>query len=90
MLASLWSDILGISPIGLNDDFFELGGYSLLATQLVGRMRRLLRIELPLVSVFEATTIAKLASYMRAHEAAPGQTDKIASAIIKIKQMSTP
>ena len=60
-VAGIWQTLLGIQPIGLNDDFFELGGHSLLATQVVSRLRDVLRVELPLRSLFEATTVAELA-----------------------------
>jgi acyl carrier protein len=60
-LAAIWSDILGLSGIGIDDDFFELGGHSLLATQLISRLRDAFQVELPLRYVFEARTIARLA-----------------------------
>ncbi|UCE20077.1 MAG: amino acid adenylation domain-containing protein [Gemmatimonadota bacterium] len=57
-VAGIWSDILGLEKIGVHDNFFELGGHSLLATQLVSRVRDVCQVELPLRSIFEATTIA--------------------------------
>ncbi len=60
-IAGIWQSLLGIQPIGLHDNFFELGGHSLLATQVVSRLRDVLRVELPLRSLFEATTVAELA-----------------------------
>ncbi len=59
-LAELWSEVLGIERIGLYDNFFELGGHSLLATQLISRIREVFQVELPLKTLFEATTIAQL------------------------------
>jgi acyl carrier protein len=63
-LAAIWSDILGLSGIGIDDDFFALGGHSLLATQLISRLREAFQVELPLRYVFEASTIARLAEYL--------------------------
>jgi Phosphopantetheine attachment site len=61
MLAEVWSEVLGVTPIGVNHNFFELGGNSILATQVATRLRIRLEIPLPLRSLFEAKTIANLA-----------------------------
>lgn len=63
-LVAIWSDILGLSSIGIDDDFFELGGHSLLATQLISRLRDAFQVELPLRYIFEARTIASLAEQL--------------------------
>jgi natural product biosynthesis luciferase-like monooxygenase protein/amino acid adenylation domain-containing protein len=59
-LAELWCEVLMIQGFGINDDFFELGGNSLLGTQLLARIRDTLGIDLPLRSLFERPTIAGL------------------------------
>jgi amino acid adenylation domain-containing protein len=61
-LAQIWCDVLQRAEIGIHDDFFALGGHSLLVTQVVGRVRKQLRIDLPLRLFFEAPTIALLAA----------------------------
>jgi amino acid adenylation domain-containing protein len=60
-LAAIWEDLLGISPIGVDDDFFALGGHSLLATQMLSRVRRAFRVDLAPQAVFDAPTVAGLA-----------------------------
>jgi amino acid adenylation domain-containing protein len=62
MLADIWTEILRIERVGINDNFFELGGHSLLATQLVSRVRKLFRVELPLRTLFETPTVAGMAA----------------------------
>jgi acyl carrier protein len=60
-VAAAWGEVLGLSTIGVDDDFFELGGNSLLATQVFSRLQRELAISLPLRRIFELPRLADLA-----------------------------
>jgi ubiquinone/menaquinone biosynthesis C-methylase UbiE/acyl carrier protein len=73
-LAAIWTEVLGIDRIGVLDDFFELGGHSLLATKIVSRIRSAFQVELPLRSLFETPTIAKLADAITAAKSHGGET----------------
>jgi amino acid adenylation domain-containing protein len=64
-LATIWAEVLGVKRIGIHDNFFEVGGHSLLATRIVSRVREVLRIEVPLRSLFQTPTIAKMAEVAR-------------------------
>jgi len=59
-LARIWSEVLGLNQIGIHDNFFDLGGHSLIATQVMSRLRAAFHVELPLRSIFETPTIAGL------------------------------
>ncbi|KAF9193801.1 hypothetical protein BGZ49_003243 [Haplosporangium sp. Z 27] len=61
-LAAIWTEILKIDRVGRNDNFFMLGGHSLLAVKLTGVVRSRLNLELKLQDLFEAPTIAELAT----------------------------
>ncbi|MBD2813656.1 amino acid adenylation domain-containing protein [Xenorhabdus sp. Flor] len=59
-ISQLWQEVLGISQIGIHDNFFVLGGHSLQATRLISSIRNDLNIEIPLSSVFEHPTLERL------------------------------
>jgi acyl carrier protein len=61
MIAEMWQQVLGISEIGINDDFFELGGDSLLTIQIISRVRQSFNIEPKVRDIFEASTVARFA-----------------------------
>jgi len=59
-VVEIWEELLGVAPVGVADDFFELGGDSLLATLVVSRLRESLQLEIPLRDLFERATVAEL------------------------------
>jgi acetoacetyl-CoA synthetase len=68
-LTGLWEDTFGFSPIGPQDDFFELGGNSLHAASLIAKIRTLTGCDLPIASFLHAPTIERQAQMIRAGEA---------------------
>ncbi len=56
-IAAIWADILRLPQVGLNDNFFEVGGHSLLAIQITSRVQAELGLEVPLVEVFQTETL---------------------------------
>jgi amino acid adenylation domain-containing protein len=70
-IAALFRSLLGVDVVARDSDFFALGGHSLLAARLVARLRAEDGIDLPLVAIFEAPTVAALARSIEAELAAP-------------------
>jgi amino acid adenylation domain-containing protein len=61
LLATLWREVLGIDRVGVHDNFFDLGGHSLLLMRLQGRIAAETGIDLPVLEMFEHPTVAALA-----------------------------
>ena len=65
-LAAIWSDVLGVDPVGVDDNFFELGGHSLLGVRAISRVNNELDVELTLGALYHAPTVARLAGLVAA------------------------
>ncbi|MFL5537436.1 MAG: amino acid adenylation domain-containing protein, partial [Longimicrobiaceae bacterium] len=63
-LAALWSEVLGVERVGVHDDFFDLGGQSILATRLVARVREEMGFELPVASLLTGPTVEQMVQAM--------------------------
>ncbi|AKJ30063.1 non-ribosomal peptide synthetase [Caldimonas brevitalea] len=59
-MVSIWQELLGFERVGRHDNFFDLGGHSLVATRLVTRIREVFAVELALLDVFNHATVAAL------------------------------
>jgi len=66
LIAKLWSQILGVERVGVYDNFFDLGGHSLMAIQILSRLRNTANVEIPLRAMYETPTVANLAGAVEA------------------------
>ncbi|MCP5102870.1 MAG: non-ribosomal peptide synthetase, partial [bacterium] len=66
ILVNIWSELLGVDcgRIGIHDNFFQLGGHSLKAAGLVGRIHKAFSVEIPIAELFQAPTIKGVSDYM--------------------------
>jgi|GEM_PF-628006 len=66
VLAGIWAEVLGVERVGTRDDFFALGGHSLMVTQVAARVRRSLGVDLPFRDLFRAPTLEAYAARVEA------------------------
>ena len=64
ILAGIWADVLRLEQVGIHDDFFALGGDSLLAAHVLTSIHDAMRLEVGVVSLFDAPTVAEMAEYL--------------------------
>jgi len=60
-LVTIWGKVLKLDKVGIYDNFFDVGGHSLLGTQVMSRIRSAFSIDLPLRHMFESPTVAEMA-----------------------------
>jgi amino acid adenylation domain-containing protein len=67
-LTQIWAEVLSLNQVGINDNFLDLGGHSLAATQVISRVIERFNLELPLRILFEAPTVANMAEAIVQHQ----------------------
>jgi amino acid adenylation domain-containing protein len=88
VLAGIYAKVIGLEKVSICDSFFDLGGNSLMATQVVSRIRDLLRTELSVVVLFESPTIEQLALRLLREHSLPVDLERIASVVLKFESLS--
>jgi acyl carrier protein len=88
LLTKFWVEAVGVDPIGIHDDFLQLGGDSLVEAQIVSRVNGIFSLRRPLNSLFEAPTIASLATFVKSNELHRGDARRRAELALKVEGMS--
>ncbi|MDQ3563922.1 MAG: non-ribosomal peptide synthetase [Pseudomonadota bacterium] len=88
VLAAIWAEVLRVERVGAHDNFFEMGGNSLRATQVTSRMRDRLHIEVPLRSLFEAPTVTQLAAQILHDPAGRAKLERAAQLVLELERLS--
>jgi amino acid adenylation domain-containing protein len=86
-LAAMWTTVLKLEGVGIHDNFFNLGGNSLLAFQIISRVRDEFNVELPLTRVFETPTVAQLSGWIS--EATARGLNRTAASIKALPRFAT-
>src|SRR4029079_6443166 len=76
-VAEVWRDVLALDRIGVHDNFFDLGGHSVLAAQAIARLSRMLKVEVSLQHLFEAPTLAQFATEVEEVRRSAGGSSEI-------------
>jgi acyl carrier protein len=87
-VAALWEELFGMQRVGANDNFFDLGGNSLLAIQLVSQLRKTFEVELPLSRLFESPTVSGLADAIGEVRVKEQEAEEIARMLQEIEALS--
>ena len=82
-LAQLWGSLLGVTQIGVDDNFFDLGGHSLIAVRLFAQIKKTFEVDFPISLLFEAPTIRtcaqRIAAHASPHQALTADADAVAA-----------
>jgi acyl transferase domain-containing protein len=84
----IWVELLGIPDVGPDQDFFALGGHSLLGTKVVVRIREALQVDLPGGALFETPTINGLVATVKELLAERAESDRMSDLLAEIRSMS--
>lgn len=87
-LAGIWAEVLDVERVSIHDNFFQLGGNSLLATQVMTRIRDAFQVELPLRHFFESPTIAQFAVAIAEQLALASDSEMLTQALAELEQLS--
>jgi acyl carrier protein len=88
IVAGIWCRTLKLTRVGIHDNFFELGGHSLLAARVFSEVQRTFNVQMSLVEIFKAPTVAQLAEIVYERQAAKQQDDELMSLLSELDELS--
>jgi amino acid adenylation domain-containing protein len=68
-LIQIWEEVLDVHPIGIHDDFFDLGGHSLAASRIISRVFKTFQLEFPIKALYDSPTVTDMAGVIIEHQA---------------------
>ena len=88
ILERIWADVLGLDCVGIHDNFFDLGGHSLAASQVIARVIQTLQLELPIKALFDSPTVAEMASIVAQNQATQASEDELAQMLREVEAVT--
>ncbi len=87
-LAQIWEEILDVRPIGIHDNFFNVGGHSLAASRVISRVIQTFQLELPIKALFDAPTVAEMAAIIAQNQTRRASNEELAQMLNEVEAMS--
>jgi len=87
-LRQIWAEVLSVDQVGIHDNFLDLGGHSLAATQVISRVIDIFRVELPVRTLLEASTIAGMAAIILQNMAKQAGGEELARMLTELESLS--
>lgn len=87
-LALIWADVLCLDRIGVDDNFFDLGGHSLSATRIISRVIKSFQMELPVNALFQSPTVGDMAAVIRQNQNPMASQDRLAQILSELENLS--
>ena len=87
-LIGIWEDVLDVRPIGIHDNFFDLGGHSLTASRIVSSVLRRFQLNLPLQALFQSPTVAQMAMVIAEHQGEKLGSEKLERILNEVEALS--
>ena len=88
LIVGIWEQVLGIKPISISDNFFDLGGHSLLVTRINSRLSRIFGVSIPLKTSFDGPTPREMGCYLAEVCGGERAINEIAATFFAIDQLS--
>ena len=87
-LVGLWTEVLGVEPVGIHDAFLDLGGDSLLASRLMSRVMSKFHLDIPFRLLMQATTVEEMAIVITQHLAETAALEDVAGLLAEVERLS--
>ena len=87
-LVRIWAEVLGLDQVGIHDNFLDVGGHSLKATQIISRVIDRFRVELPVKSLLEAPTVAEMAVVITQNQAKKAEKEDVSRMLAELEALS--
>jgi len=87
-LANIWADVLALAQVGVHDNFLDLGGHSLAASRMIARVIQTYQLEIPIKALFDAPTVAEMASLITQNQANPASEAELEHMLREVEGMT--